>query len=153
MAARLMRAGQEELMVSTSAQGGEITRLHPSDGSCAFVEGEWDNDGTVEDFGWYVDHRDLRPHVPRKQPKRDVKEEEKAADSVTKPEHYMWIPIECKDVVKHFSCMVGQAIQYQWRHMYKGRPVEDLEKAVECLKVEIARLKLLPNIQKPDTIK
>lgn len=53
--------------------GGMITRLHPFDGSCAFVEGTWDNDWTVEDFGWYVDHRDLRPHIPRKQPKRDAK--------------------------------------------------------------------------------
>ena len=96
------------------------------------------NSGPV---GCYVRLGFIRPHIPRKQPKRGVNEEEKAADSVTKPEHYMWIPIECKDVVKHFSCMVGQAIQYQWRHMYKGRPVEDLEKAVECLKIEIARLK------------
>ena len=63
-------------------------------------------------------------------------------DEVTYPGHYAWIPgIECKDVSKHFSSMVGQAIQYQWRHLRKGKPIEDLEKTVECLKVEIERLK------------
>lgn len=62
-------------------------------------------------------------------------------DPIHHPSHYTWIPgIECKDVSKHFSSMVGQAIQYQWRHLYKGHPIEDLKKAVDCLLIEIDRL-------------
>lgn len=62
-------------------------------------------------------------------------------DPVKSPNHYTWIPgIECKEVSKHFSSMAGQAIQYVWRHGYKGTPVKDLRKAVECLEIEIERL-------------
>lgn len=63
-------------------------------------------------------------------------------DPVQSPSHYTWIKgIECKDVVKHFSCFAGQAIQYIWRAGHKGdNAIEDLKKAQECLKIEIERL-------------
>jgi hypothetical protein len=65
-----------------------------------------------------------------------------ASSPVAHPGHYTWIPgIECADVSKHFSSMTGQAIQYIWRHRHKGKPIEDLEKAVCFLQIEIEKLK------------
>jgi hypothetical protein len=63
-------------------------------------------------------------------------------DPVHHPAHYMWIPgHECREIARHFSYNVGQAIGYCYRHRHKGRPVQDLEKAVECLLDEIKLLK------------
>jgi hypothetical protein len=64
-----------------------------------------------------------------------------AHDPVKRPAHYTWIPgIECRAISRHFSSNAGQAIQYIYRHRHKGKPVEDLRKAIECLQDEIALL-------------
>lgn len=63
------------------------------------------------------------------------------SDPVKAPAHYRWIENhECRDIARHMSFNVGSAIKYCYRHLHKGRPVEDLRKAVECLTDEIARL-------------
>jgi hypothetical protein len=68
-------------------------------------------------------------------------------DLVKAPAHYLALGvtcpgcggvIECKRVSRHMSSMLGQALQYLWRADFKGRPIEDLEKAIECIREEIA---------------
>ena len=63
---------------------------------------------------------------------------------VSKPSHYK-LPngIECKEVSKYFSSFKGQAIQYIWRAGKKeGQSEEqDLKKAIECLNIELTKLK------------
>ncbi len=59
-------------------------------------------------------------------------------DEILEPDHYKWIPgIECKDVVRHFPFMLGNAIKYIWRAGRKGDRLKDLKKARECLDNEI----------------
>jgi len=58
---------------------------------------------------------------------------------VQHPDHYTWIPgIECADVVAHFPFFLGNAIKYIWRAGKKGKKIEDLEKAKECIDLEIS---------------
>ncbi len=61
------------------------------------------------------------------------------SDEVRYPDHYRWIPgIECKDVVRHFPFMLGNAIKYIWRAGRKGNAkLKDLRKARECIDDEI----------------
>lgn len=63
-------------------------------------------------------------------------------DPVKRPPHYtQQVPgVECKEVAGHFSFNAGSAIKYLWRHQSKGRPVEDLRKAIEFIQFEIERL-------------
>lgn len=63
-------------------------------------------------------------------------------DPVEHPSHYtQQVPgVECKDVAGHFSFNVGSAMKYLWRHQSKGRPVEDLRKAIKFIQFEIERL-------------
>lgn len=62
-------------------------------------------------------------------------------DEILEPDHYRWIPnIECKDVVKYFPFMLGNAIKYIWRAGRKGDKLKDLRKARECLDNEIRDL-------------
>jgi hypothetical protein len=59
-------------------------------------------------------------------------------DAVKQPDHYKWIPgIECKEVTRHFSFLLGSAIKYIWRAGRKGSRLTDLRKARECLDAEI----------------
>ncbi len=61
-------------------------------------------------------------------------------DLVNNPSHYNKGPIECIDYIR--SCMTpeefrgflrGNLIKYQHRHKYKGKELEDLQKAQWCL--------------------
>jgi hypothetical protein len=57
-----------------------------------------------------------------------------AEDVINHPKHYTWIPgIECRDVVRHMSFNVGSAVKYAWRHMHKGNPIQDIDKAINAL--------------------
>lgn len=62
-----------------------------------------------------------------------------AHDPVNKPHHYRWHPItekfdiECIDIASAFDYPLGNVIKYVWRCDYKGKPVEDLKKAVTYL--------------------
>ena len=58
------------------------------------------------------------------------------SDNVNHPAHYKQGDIECIDAIK--SCLgdgfkfylQGSAIKYIWRHEHKGKPIEDLDKAI-----------------------
>ena len=63
-------------------------------------------------------------------------------DLVKHPPHYTeQVPgVECKDVIGYFPGHIAAAMKYLWRHQSKGRPVEDLRKAIEFITFEIERL-------------
>ncbi len=65
---------------------------------------------------------------------------------VHSPDHYTAHPsgVECIQITRHMNFNLGNAIKYIWRCDHKGKPVEDLEKAIQSLKDEIARRKALP---------
>lgn len=58
-------------------------------------------------------------------------------DEVNNPAHYKQLPIECKDVIKYFDACRGQAIKYIWRCEHKGKPIQDLKKAIFWLNEKI----------------
>jgi hypothetical protein len=58
-------------------------------------------------------------------------------DEVNHPKHYTQLPIECKDVIKHFDACRGQAIKYIWRCEDKGKRITDLKKAIFWLNEKI----------------
>lgn len=61
--------------------------------------------------------------------------------SITDPDHYRRHPsgIECIEVTEHMTFNLGNAIKYIWRVDLKGKPIEDLEKAIWYINREIAR--------------
>lgn len=69
------------------------------------------------------------------------------SDPVKAPAHYLALgvtcpacggAIECKRVTRHLSFELGSAVKYVWRADHKRAPIEDLEKAIECIREEIA---------------
>lgn len=52
------------------------------------------------------------------------------ADNVNHPAHYEAGPFECVRLTRLYPFMGGNAIKYVYRHRLKGRPVEDLRKAL-----------------------
>ena len=58
-------------------------------------------------------------------------------DEVNNPKHYKQLQIECKDVIKYFDACRGQAIKYIWRCEHKGKPIQDLKKAIFWLNEKI----------------
>ena len=72
--------------------------------------------------------------------------EEKETDGfndVEKPKHYNSHPsgVECRDIIRHEPSNIAFAIKYLWRRDLKGNPIQDMEKAIECIKDEIKRYK------------
>ncbi len=55
------------------------------------------------------------------------------------PSHYKaTVPgVECIDVTKHFDFLAGNALKYIWRHEHKGKPIEDLKKAIWYIQKKI----------------
>lgn len=51
-------------------------------------------------------------------------------DPVTNPTHYNSHPsgVECIEITKHYSFLIGNVIKYVWRHKEKNG-IEDLRKA------------------------
>lgn len=61
-------------------------------------------------------------------------------DIVSNPGHYKHSSgVECKEIVYDLPKWLGDSIKYIWRAPYKGKPVEDLRKAKECLKANTDR--------------
>ena len=60
-------------------------------------------------------------------------------DPVNMPSHYTKLKVECIEVTEHFNFCLGNAIKYIWRADHKGKPLEDLRKAIFYLEREIAR--------------
>ena len=59
-------------------------------------------------------------------------------DNVNHPAHYEANgPFECIELAQHYDFCLGNAIKYVWRHMDKGHPVEDLNKALWYIQREI----------------
>lgn len=56
------------------------------------------------------------------------------SDPVKNPSHYTHpTGIECKEITYDLPTWLGSAIKYIWRADYKGKPIEDRQKALECL--------------------
>lgn len=70
------------------------------------------------------------------------------------PSHYREHPsgIECIYVTQHENFCIGNAIKYLWRHKEKGKPVEDLKKAIWYIQTEISRLEAM-SIKKAPTLR
>ena len=68
------------------------------------------------------------------------------SDPVNNPAHYTNHPsgIECIQVTEHMNFNRGNAVKYIWRCGNKGKPVEDLRKAIWYLERELARLQAQP---------
>lgn len=64
-------------------------------------------------------------------------------DPVNHPSHYTSHPngIEAIEITKHEDFLTGNALKYILRHKLKGKPLEDLEKAIWYLKRRIEILK------------
>lgn len=63
-------------------------------------------------------------------------------DPVHHPAHYTAHPsgVECIDISEHMSFCLGNALKYIWRAQEKGKPVEDLRKAIWYINREIERI-------------
>ena len=79
-------------------------------------------------------------------------QESKINDSVNHPAHYTTGAIECIDAMvaafgreKVMDYCVINAFKYLWRHNYKGKSIEDREKAVWYLQKSIELGKELLN--------
>lgn len=61
-------------------------------------------------------------------------------DVVNRPDHYTSHPsgVECIQITEHMGFNTGNALKYIWRADLKGKPVQDLEKAMWYIKREIA---------------
>lgn len=53
------------------------------------------------------------------------------------PKHYRWLPVEVIEITEHFNFRMGNALKYIMRADHKGKPVEDLKKAVWYIQREI----------------
>lgn len=63
-------------------------------------------------------------------------------DPVKAPAHYLHPSgVEVIDITKHESFLRGNILKYVMRAPYKGRELEDLQKAQMYLEWEIARIK------------
>jgi hypothetical protein len=70
------------------------------------------------------------------EPWADMAEEEAAEDVVNNPDHYNTGSIECIDAIEESMTpeafrgyLKGNCTKYLWRYSYKGKPIEDLQKA------------------------
>jgi hypothetical protein len=70
-----------------------------------------------------------------------VTETETETDHINSPAHYRWLPggIEAWDISGQFNFLIGSAMKYLIRHEHKGKPEEDIRKAIACLQQELRR--------------
>lgn len=71
------------------------------------------------------------------------------------PDHYKNGPFECIKLSSKYSFCYGNAIKYVWRHNDKGKPIEDLEKAIWYLDYAMKSGEILTpvlNIYSRDTV-
>ena len=61
-------------------------------------------------------------------------------DPVNHPDHYTWLKngVEVIDITENFNFLLGNVLKYVMRADHKGKPLEDLKKAVWYLEREIA---------------
>ena len=73
---------------------------------------------------------------PNKHPVFSEEAMAKSYDAVNRPEHYNNGGMECIDAIQgmlthdeYIGYLRGNALKYNWRCRYKGKPIEDLRKA------------------------
>ncbi len=93
---------------------------------------EWNRINRKKDWAW-MDELD---NAPNEHPRFSEEAMAKSYDPVHRPEHYNNGSMECIDAIKgmlthdeYIGYLRGNALKYQWRCRYKGKPVEDLRKA------------------------
>lgn len=59
------------------------------------------------------------------------------------PNHYTWHPsgIECKSINQHLLGNLSAAFKYVYRHQHKGKPQQDIQKAIQHLEFETNLIK------------
>lgn len=62
-------------------------------------------------------------------------------DNVNHPDHYKWLPVEAIEITEHFNFCMGNALKYILRADHKGKPVEDISKAIWYLQRELENRK------------
>ena len=93
---------------------------------------EWNRINRKKDWAW-MDELD---NAPNEHPVFSEEAMAKSYDVVNRPEHYNNGSMECIDAIKgmlthdeYIGYLRGNAMKYQWRCRYKGKPIEDLRKA------------------------
>lgn len=61
------------------------------------------------------------------------------SDPVASPDHYTWLPVEAIEITERFNFCMGNALKYVMRADHKGKPVEDIRKAIWYLERELVR--------------
>lgn len=66
---------------------------------------------------------------------------EQPKEMVNHPDHYTWHPtgIECVEVIEEFPANIAMGMRYLWRAEHKGKKIQDLRKAIQCIEFEIER--------------
>ena len=82
------------------------------------------------------------PRVTKFPPMPKCKPPKEEADPVNKPEHYQYSSIQPIDVIDAWELdfYLGSVIKYLSRYQRKGKPLEDLEKALWFLTKKIEKI-------------
>ena len=95
---------------------------------------QWNQINRKKDWAWMDD----LDNEPNDHPVygENIPDNSTKFDTVHKPEHYNNGGMECIDAIRgmlthdeYIGYLRGNALKYQWRFRYKGKPVEDLRKA------------------------
>ena len=83
-----------------------------------------------------IDESLMQVYLDAAQEEFDVEEPDTEEDAVNSPSHYNTGNIECIDAIEDSMSpaafkgyLKGNCMKYLWRYDYKGKPVEDLQKA------------------------
>lgn len=118
--------------------------------SSPFVTHQPDEDGDIRVNGYFVHKRHVTPFKPKIDLPVTIDEINTLADrlagvtaeAVDHPEHYNRGAFETIDVIEDWGLNfnVGNAVKYISRYKHKGKPVEDLRKAIWYLNRELSTL-------------
>lgn len=93
---------------------------------------EWNKINRKKDWAWM----DAEDNEPNDHPRFSEEAMSNAYDPVDKPEHYNTGGLECIDAIRgmlshdeYIGYLRGNALKYDWRWRYKGKPIEDLRKS------------------------
>lgn len=96
---------------------------------------EW-MDEVSNDHPFFGDNPDNKSHNIPENAREKVDKADNKADMVNRPAHYNNGNMECIDAIRgmlthdeYIGYLRGNALKYNWRCRYKGKPIEDLRKA------------------------
>ena len=96
---------------------------------------EW-MDEVSNDHPFFGDKADNKSHNIPENAREMVDKADNKADMVNRPAHYNNGNMECIDAIRgmlthdeYIGYLRGNALKYNWRCRYKGKPIEDLRKA------------------------